>query len=100
MTKLLYSLLSGHVIPRPSLKLSVIPADDDDDDDDEASYNGDDRPFQSCLSLDGMMNIEMLDQEILVIKDGNYEIEATYGLGQIKLNGNALDLSSLLNLTN
>ena len=43
---------------------------------------------------------EMLDQEILVIKDGNYEIEATYGLGQIKLNGNALDLSSLLNLTN
>jgi hypothetical protein len=64
MTKLLYSLLSGHVIPRPSLKLSVIPADDDDDDDDEASYNGDDRPFQSCLSLDGMMNIEMLDQEM------------------------------------
>lgn len=41
---------------------------------------------------------EMLDQNILIIRDGNYEIEATYRLGQISLNGKPLDLSSLLNL--
>jgi len=41
---------------------------------------------------------EMLNQNILIIRDGNYEIEATYGLGQISLNGKPLDLSSLLNL--
>jgi hypothetical protein len=41
---------------------------------------------------------QMVDQKILVIKDGNYEIEAAYRLGGITLNGNPLDLNSLLNL--
>ena len=41
---------------------------------------------------------QMVDQNILILKDGNYEIEAAYKLGQITLNGNPLDLNSLLNL--
>lgn len=41
---------------------------------------------------------QMLDQGVLIIKDGSYEIEAVYGLGQIKVNGQSLDLGSLLNL--
>jgi len=41
---------------------------------------------------------QMLDQNILVLKNGNYEIEASYRLGEIILNGKPLDLSSLLNL--
>jgi uncharacterized protein YdgA (DUF945 family) len=41
---------------------------------------------------------QMLDQNILVLKDGNYKIEASYRLGEIILNGKPLDLSSLLNL--
>ncbi len=41
---------------------------------------------------------QMLDQNILVLKNGNYKIEASYRLGEIILNGKPLDLSSLLNL--
>jgi uncharacterized protein YdgA (DUF945 family) len=41
---------------------------------------------------------QMLDQNILVPKNGNYKIEASYRLGEIILNGKPLDLSSLLNL--
>jgi len=41
---------------------------------------------------------EMLDQGIFVIKDGSYEIEAVYGLGQIKVNGKAINITSFLNL--
>jgi uncharacterized protein YdgA (DUF945 family) len=41
----------------------------------------------------------MLDQNVLILKDGRYEIKASYGLGQIKLNGKPLDINSLLNLT-
>ncbi len=41
---------------------------------------------------------QMLDQNLLVLKDGNYKIEASYRLGEIILNGKPLDLSSLLNL--
>ncbi|GJM15243.1 MAG: hypothetical protein DHS20C13_05700 [Thermodesulfobacteriota bacterium] len=72
---------------------------------DEKNSNKEELPSEKELQTLGKARSEseikeMLDQEILVIKDGNYEIEATYGLGQIKLNGNALDLSSLLNLTN
>jgi len=40
---------------------------------------------------------QMVDQNILILKDGNYDIEAAYKLGQITLNGNPLDLNSLLN---
>ena len=72
---------------------------------DEKNSNKEELPSEKELQTLGKARSqseikEMLDQEILIIKDGNYEIEATYGLGQIKLNGNALDLSSLLNLTN
>ncbi len=41
---------------------------------------------------------QMVDQNILVIKEGNYEIQAAYRLGQIELNGQPLNLNSLLNL--
>jgi uncharacterized protein YdgA (DUF945 family) len=41
---------------------------------------------------------QMVDQNILILKDGNYVIEAAYKLGQITLNGNPLNLNSLLNL--
>lgn len=40
---------------------------------------------------------DMLDQKILILKDGNYEIKLTYGLGQVTLNGNPLDLGALIN---
>jgi len=41
----------------------------------------------------------MLEQNVLILKDGKYEIKASYGLGQIKLYGKPLDINSLLNLT-
>jgi len=71
---------------------------------DEKSNSNEELPSEKELQTLGNARAqseikEMLDQEILVInKDGNYEIEAVYGLGQIKLNGKPLDLSSLLNL--
>ncbi len=40
---------------------------------------------------------DMLDQKILILKDGKYELEASYSLGQITLNGNPLDLSAIMN---
>lgn len=40
---------------------------------------------------------EMLDQEIIILRDGKYQIEARYSLGQITLNGNPLDLGSIMN---
>ena len=59
----------------------------------------DDKELQNLATTKTLSEIkQMVDQNILVIKDGNYEIVATYRLGQITLNGNPLDLSSLLNL--
>ncbi len=59
----------------------------------------DDKELQNLATTKALSEIkQMVDQNILVIKDGNYEIVATYRLGQITLNGNPLDLSSLLNL--
>jgi len=59
----------------------------------------DDKELQNLGKTKALSEIkQMMDQNILVIKDGNYEIVATYRLGQITLNGNPLDLSSLLNL--
>ncbi len=40
---------------------------------------------------------EMLDQKILILNNGKYEIEATYGVGRVTLNGNPLDLGALIN---
>ena len=40
---------------------------------------------------------EMLDQQIIVLKNGKYHIEAGYSLGQVTLNGNPLDLGSIIN---
>lgn len=41
---------------------------------------------------------DMLDQNILVINKGKYQMEANYGLGQVTLNGQPLNLGSLLGL--
>ena len=41
---------------------------------------------------------QWLDYNIFVLKNDNYVIELSYSLGQIKLNGNPLDINSLLNL--
>ncbi len=40
---------------------------------------------------------EMLDRQILILKNGKYQIEARYSLGQVFLNGNPLDLGSIIN---
>ncbi|MCK5710139.1 MAG: DUF945 family protein, partial [Deltaproteobacteria bacterium] len=59
----------------------------------------DDKELQNLATTKTLSEIkQMVDQNILVIKDGNYEIVATYRLGQITLNGKPLDLNSLLNL--
>ncbi len=41
--------------------------------------------------------MDMLDQKILILKDGKYELEANYSLGQVTLNGNPLDLGAIMN---
>jgi hypothetical protein len=59
----------------------------------------DDKELQNLAKTKALSEIkQMVDQNILAIKGGNYEIVAAYRLGQITLNGNPLDLSSLLNL--
>lgn len=70
---------------------------------DEKNANNEEMPSDKELQQLGNERAQkeiqaMLDQGVLVIKDGSYEIEAIYGLGQIKVNGQSLDLSSLLNL--
>lgn len=41
---------------------------------------------------------DLLDQNILVINKGKYQIVANYGVGRVTLNGQPLDLGSLLGL--
>lgn len=71
---------------------------------DDFSSRDEEIPSESELQTLGKVKAqseiqEMLDQGILILKDGKYQIEASYSLGQVKLNGNPLDINSLLNLT-
>ena len=71
---------------------------------DDANKKGEKLPSEQELQELGSQQSQseikkMLDQNVLILKDGKYEIEASYGLGQIKLNGKPLDINSLLNLT-
>ncbi len=71
---------------------------------DDANKKGEKLPSEQELQELGRQQAQseikkMLDQNVLILKDGKYEIKASYGLGQIKLNGKPLDINSLLNLT-
>ncbi|MEX0999405.1 MAG: YdgA family protein [Thermodesulfobacteriota bacterium] len=58
-----------------------------------------DKELQVLANIRAQSEIqEMLDQGIFVIKNGSYEIEAVYGLGQIKVNGKTININSFLNL--
>lgn len=69
---------------------------------DEMNSNNEKLPSKEKLQVLGQEKAQleikdMIEQQILILKNGNYEIGATYGLGQVKLNGNPLDLGSLIN---
>ncbi|MEM7007891.1 MAG: YdgA family protein [Thermodesulfobacteriota bacterium] len=40
---------------------------------------------------------ELLEADVLVLENGKYRIQASYRVGQVNLNGNILDLGSLMN---
>lgn len=70
---------------------------------DEIKSRGEQLPSEEQLQKLGAARAQaeikaMLDQNILVINKGKYQIEANYGVGQVTLNGQPLDLGSLLGL--
>ncbi|MFA9408778.1 MAG: DUF945 family protein, partial [Candidatus Dadabacteria bacterium] len=70
---------------------------------DEIKSRGDELPSEEELQKLGVARAQseikdMQDQNILVTNKGKYQIEANYGVGQVTLNGQPLDLGSLLGL--
>lgn len=70
---------------------------------DEITSKGEQLPSEEELQKLGAARAqseikEMMDQNILVINKGKYQIEANYAVGRVTLNGQPLDLGSLLGL--